>query len=450
MRLNIAHIIIVSLNLFLVSSSSWADQLNLDSSIKLINELELSELETINDQFGQEQELIALNNDSSSLAAEFWTYKNTQAELDNLKSYLEELVLSIKDTDSQPMSELIEAISRKNDLEKSLDSFSTLEEKQNKLEASYTSLMNNKKTLNVEKLKLFNKIINRLESEINNSFIDGSYIGVIRCRKNILMHDCLNQNESLIKSMITDKSIYLNENSFFDTYKIIDANLNFSGDLSIAVQFSSQASLSNEVYEAVNEKLGLKSVEIILKSNFPADWYIDGNKVGTGKKLSFELPSGYHGIMATYNGLSQSSVENIRKPTTLTYNLKKKINKISVDGESLVSDFLPAPSKMRVIESFSHTKLIDKEGSSYFLVIDSNGFPVLASHKDAPTLCEDKRLATYKEYVDLIINSEGPYQKNAYLLKYNLNTYNSSIVGISGSGIKRKPSSSLGISICKE
>ena len=34
----------------------------------------------------------------------------------------------------------------------------------------------------------------------------------------------------------------------------------------------------------LNEELGLKSAMVTLISNVPADWYINGTKVGTGKK----------------------------------------------------------------------------------------------------------------------------------------------------------------------
>ena len=95
--------------------------------------------------------------------------------------------------------------------------------------------------------------------------------------------------------------------------------MNMRGDLNYKVAMKFKPSYNNKIDEMLNEKLGLKSAMVTLVSNVPADWFVNGVKIGTGKKLFHEIPLGKHGILASYQNQDQSSVENIEGNGVFNY-----------------------------------------------------------------------------------------------------------------------------------
>jgi hypothetical protein len=95
--------------------------------------------------------------------------------------------------------------------------------------------------------------------------------------------------------------------------------MNMRGDLHYKVAMNFKPSYNDKIDSMLNEELGLKSAMVTLISNVPADWYINGTKVGTGKKLFHEIPLGKHGILASYQNQDKSSVENVEGNGVFNY-----------------------------------------------------------------------------------------------------------------------------------
>ncbi|GGB55791.1 hypothetical protein K8B83_08245 [Shewanella inventionis] len=169
--------------------------------------------------------------------------------------------------------------------------------------------------------KLKTDITNRLIADLSksSSTLPVNINGSTECSKYQTIAACLKESQSSIVSNTRNESPFLNDKSVLLSYEVIDANMNMRGDLNYKVAMKFKPSYNNKIDEMLNEKLGLKSAMVTLVSNVPADWFVNGVKIGTGKKLFHEIPLGKHGILASYQNQDQSSVENIEGNGVFNY-----------------------------------------------------------------------------------------------------------------------------------
>ena len=306
------------------SSFSYANEVRFDSSLILITEQENAELRKINNKYNYDEQLNKLNNEMSLHSARVWKYKNTIDELNELKKYLSESVISINSiSEKNKIDDLVNSINKKNNIEKNLSTYDNLESNYKTLKDKYNNLSKVNKQFNIDKRNLLTKIIERIKNDINNNNTSGKYYGSVSCNTNNSIIDCLERNQFDIKNRIIDKSKFLTKDSVFSQYEVSSANLNLDGSLSFNITFRASPIFSKKVYKLLNEKLGFDLVKVSLKSNVPAEWYINGKLFGEGELVEAEIPAGSHGIYATYKGKAKSSVEEIYKPIELRYIIDK-------------------------------------------------------------------------------------------------------------------------------
>lgn len=113
--------------------------------------------------------------------------------------------------------------------------------------------------------------------------------------------------------------------------------MNMNGELHYRVNMTFKPSYNNKIESLLNEKLGLKSTVITLTSNVDADWYIDGAKVGTGKKIYPEVTLGKHSIVASYKTMKKSTIETVETNAIFNYRFGKVEDKSATDNEEIKS-----------------------------------------------------------------------------------------------------------------
>ncbi|WP_137226319.1 hypothetical protein [Shewanella sp. MEBiC00475] len=187
--------------------------------------------------------------------------------------------------------------------------------------AEYEAINKKRSDKSQQLFKLKTDITNRLISDLSksSSTLPVNINGSTECSKYQSIADCLKESKSSILSSTRNESPFLNDKSVLLSYEVIDANMNMKGDLHYKVAMKFKPSYNNKIDSILNEELGLKSAMVTLVSNVAADWYINGTKIGTGKKLFHEMPLGKHGILASYQNQDKSSVENIEGNGVFNY-----------------------------------------------------------------------------------------------------------------------------------
>ena len=202
------------------------------------------------------------------------------------------------------------------------------EEDSKRLESEKVEILSEYEKINKQRasksqqlFKLKTDITNRLIADLSksSSTLPVNINGSTECSKYQTIAACLKESQSSIVSNTRNESPFLNDKSVLLSYEVIDANMNMRGDLNYKVAMKFKPSYNNKIDEMLNEKLGLKSAMVTLVSNVPADWFVNGVKIGTGKKLFHEIPLGKHGILASYQNQDQSSVENIEGNGVFNY-----------------------------------------------------------------------------------------------------------------------------------
>lgn len=316
--------ILLSLILFMYTNLVYSNEIRYSPGINIINDEEILELRKIQNKYDYDKTFQSLNREMSLHSAKVWKYKNKKNELEEIKNYLSDSVISIGSTsEKKKVDELLSAINKKSKIENYLTKFNDLDNEKEAIKSKYSKLENVKKKINIDKRGLLSKIIERIQSEIKGKEVSGNYYGTVNCNKDSSIMACIENNKVDVKNRIINDNYFLTGNSVFSIFDITGANLNLDGSMSFNIKFSASANFSNKIYKSLNQKLGFELIKISLKSNVPAEWYINGKLFGKGEKLEAEIPSGSYGIYATYKGKAKSSVEEIYKPVVLRYILDK-------------------------------------------------------------------------------------------------------------------------------
>lgn len=296
-------------------------------AIELITTTETQAVNEIKQEFDIDNLLISVNNRLSEHQQNEYDYKllltNIKNEKENYNKAILELPNAIlKDNNSSNYFKQIETLVKNID---SLEKQSVSDEIKNK--ENYQEILkqydiiNSKRLQKIEQLsslkkKIVNRIITELSSAENVKSIDLE--SSMTCSKFQSINDCLKDTEKYTVKNTINSDPFLSDKSVLLSYKVIDASMNMNGELHYKVNMTFKPSYNNKIESMLNDKLGLKSTVVTLTSNVDADWYVDGAKVGTGKKVNSEVTLGKHGIVASYKTMKKSTVETIE---TLESNL---------------------------------------------------------------------------------------------------------------------------------
>ncbi|WP_298940733.1 hypothetical protein [uncultured Psychromonas sp.] len=306
------------------------------SALELVTPSEESAIEQINQEYDINSLLISSNNKLGRYNKNEFEYRALGLEIEHSKNnyqkslnVLSEKVVA-KDNVQQFFKDLEALVLKIDTLEKDY------ENKGLELKEEHKSILNDGQKLKDTRIKrstelaaLKQKVVGRLTSELADpkSVKNVSLSGTAVCTKFQSINECLNENESQIIKTAKQSDDFLNERSVLLSYKIVDASQNLDGELSYRAAISFKPSYNSKIESILNEKFGLKSAVLTLKSNVKVDWYIDGNKVGSGKEITHEVSLGRHGILASYNSIGQSTIEVIESNGEFFYTFSEKTKK---------------------------------------------------------------------------------------------------------------------------
>lgn len=411
------------------------------SNIELVTKSEKEQLDLVEKQHAYNEKLKLLNSNLSLHTSRVWEYTNTSEDLRQIESYLQNkvLTLDLSGDDKSAFDELKKTINRKNQLTQSLEQYSNLDNEYRKLKEKFTALENERKKYDADKRTLLTSVVNRIQSDIDKNTVSGTFQDTRDCLKNQSIPSCLSSSKQYIKEQIINNNIFLGTNSAFDHYEVQNAMLDMHGKLSYEITYRAQPLFNKEIYFQLNKLFGFESIPVTLKSNVEAKWYINGKLLGTGKSIDVDLPDGSHGILATYQGQTESSVENIVKPKTLQYNfseLKKPVSE-------------PIHQEISTLEEtdlyFENKTITSDNGNEFTLIVNQQGTPILSDWSHALSLCKKNHssLALLDDFVQLVEEKE-----HQFLFKYNFNTLDHQTVAFTHSASIVKDSAK-GLTLCK-
>lgn len=334
-------------------------------ALEMITASEDNALREIQQKYDIDALLITANNklsrynkgqyDYKALATTIYTEK---AKYEQLIKALPEKVISGEDVPEyfKTIENLLLAIDRTE--AEHIAAGIALKEEYQMIEMDYVKLNNLRSERNKKLSMLKKQVVNRLVSDFSKPNSIQRFIrkGTAVCSTFQSISDCLSENEQIIISKTKKTEPFLDDRSVLLSYKVHDASMSMNGGLHYDVSMSFKSSYNKRVESLLNEKFGLKSALITLESNVDAEWFVDGNKVGVGKKVQHEVTLGRHGIMASYKSHGQSSIEVIEGNGEFTYVfennviplLPKKGNAVKKKSKPAVNSSMPVVNKEKV------------------------------------------------------------------------------------------------------
>jgi hypothetical protein len=307
--------------LCLFASNSFA-------ALEVINPEEERRLTQIEDQFDIDALLISVNNKFTQHNKKAFDIEELVEKIESEKLSYDMLITDLpkkilaKDNLPQVYKQIESTVNKIDQLEtRSIQESAALEAENTEILAEYNAI-NSKRTEQSKQLfKLKTDITNRLIGDLSksSSSLPVNINGSTECSKYQSITECLKESKSFILTNTRNESPFLNDKSVLLSYEVVDANMNMNGNLNYKVAMKFKPSYNNKIDQLLNERLGLSSAMITLVSNVPADWFINGVKIGTGKELFHEIPLGKHGILASYQSKDKSSVENIEGNGVFNY-----------------------------------------------------------------------------------------------------------------------------------
>ncbi|MCS6238882.1 hypothetical protein [Shewanella baltica] len=324
--------------LCLCASNSYA--------IELITATENQTVNQIEQKFEIDNLLISINDRLSNHKKSEYDYDSLLIKIENEKENYNKAILALPNailTESDPINYFkgIETLVKKID---SLEKKSADDEIKNK--ENYQDILKQYEVINSRRAEksaqlftLKKEIVNRIVTELSSSDSVKSVDleSSMTCSKFQSINECLKDTEKYTVKNTINSDPFLSDKSVLLSYKVIDASMNMNGELHYKVNMTFKPSYNNKIESLLNEKLGLKSTVITLTSNVDADWYVDGTKVGTGKKIHPEVTLGKHGIVAIYKTMKKSTIETVETNAIFNYKFGKVEDKSATDNEDIKS-----------------------------------------------------------------------------------------------------------------
>lgn len=324
--------------LCLCASNSYA--------LELITATENQTVNQIEQKFDIDNLLISINDRLSNHKKSEYDYESLLTNIKNEKENYNKAILALPNailTESDPSNYFkgIETLVKNID---SLEKKSVDDEVKNK--ENYQDILKQYEVVNSQRTQrsaqlfaLKKEIVNRIVAELSSvdSIKSVDLESSMTCSKFQSINDCLKNTEKYTVKNTINSDPFLSDKSVLLSYKVIDASMNMNGELHYRVNMTFKPSYNNKIESLLNEKLGLKSTVITLTSNVDADWYIDGAKVGTGKKIYPEVTLGKHGIVASYKTMKKSTIETVETNAIFNYKFGKVEDKSATDNEEIKS-----------------------------------------------------------------------------------------------------------------
>ena len=289
-------------------------------ALEITTKSEVNSLQKIQKKYDVDSQLASANNKLSNYNKAKYDQESLIITIENDKAKYKQLIKALPATVIasigvekyfNTIEDLIVSIDRSE--KKQVANAIALKEQHQMIEIDYAKLSDLRIEKNEQLSALKKKVVDRLVREISqaNSAQSFDLKGTAACSKFQSINNCLAENEKIIISNAKKSKPFLNERSALLSYKINSASMNMDGRLNYSVSLSFKPSYTDKVEALLNEQFGLKSTVITLESNVAVDWYVDGNKVGEGKKIKHEVSLGRHGILASYKSHDKSSIEVI-------------------------------------------------------------------------------------------------------------------------------------------
>ncbi|QDE33287.1 hypothetical protein FH971_14925 [Shewanella polaris] len=303
-------------------------------ALEVITALEKQTFDTIEQQYNIDTLLITVNDRFSQLNKKAYDIEGLKKSIISEQQRYDELIAELpkiiraKSNIAETYKQIEASIYSVDKLtQEAEDDIKRLQTEKVEILAEYEAINKKRADKSQQLFKLKTEITNRLLADLSkpDSTFPVNINGATECSKYQSIADCLKESKSSILSNTRNESPFLNEKSVLLSYEVLDANMNMKGDLHYKVAMQFKPSYNNKIDARLNEELGLKSAMVTLNSDVPADWYINGVKIGTGKKLSHEIPLGKHGILASYQNQDKSSVETIEASGVFNYNFNHLI-----------------------------------------------------------------------------------------------------------------------------
>ncbi|MGR5241665.1 hypothetical protein ACPV36_12280 [Photobacterium damselae] len=408
------------------------------SAVDLITKNEQIELDTIKNKFKIEVMYSNANKALSDYNYRQSKYILTLEEIKNIEKILLGLISNndYESNDSQSiLTEVNNLFHTKQALLKSQPKYDTLIREYKNILNEFKNINENKEQEKTEILALQKEIIKRLRNDLKKiKKIHFSDSFNIVCSKSESLRSCIDDQRSNIEKKLVNRSMFTSKDSELSEYKVIDAQLDLSGNATVSVSGYLSTIFNNKILNELNKKLDLIDSTVILKSNMNVEWFVDGVSVGKGKEVRLNLSNGYHGILASINGQQESSIEYISGNDTYRYNFKKDI---------AVSNDTPL---QKDINKETHKALFTK---NIFYISNNDGAILSHSKDDADYACKsyDGKLATFKEIIDAM---NMPNEKKEFdLLKYYIYTSDQGLISINEhQNLKAPDDIKTGIGLC--
>ena len=307
-------------------------------ALELVTSSENAALHKIEQQYDIDSLLISANDKLSRYNKNEYEHKSLAAQIENDKAKYQQDIIALPE-------KILSRVKVNEYLKEIEELVFTIDESQTKYKADGAALKKELQTIanDNNKLNEFRFEKNKQLSALKQQVVDRLAVELAKpssvknialnstavCTKFQSINECLNDNEKIIILNAKKSDPFLNERSVLLSYDVLNASMNMKGELSYSVRMSFKPSYNRKIESILNEKFGLKSAMLTLISNVDAEWYIDGNKVGSGKKLIQEVTLGRHGILASYNLLDQSSIEIIEANGQFTYTFANPKNTIT-------------------------------------------------------------------------------------------------------------------------
>jgi len=304
----------------LFASSSFA--------VEVITAAEESALREIKIKYDVDGQLISANDKLSNYNKNQYEYNSLATTIDTDKAKYERLIKALpeKVISGEGVTEYFKSIEN---LVLSIDNAESeytalgisLKEEYQMIEIDYVKLNDLRAERNEKLYSLKKQVVDRLVSDFSKPSSRHEYHrqGTASCSTFQSIKDCLDENEPIVISKLKKSDPFLNDRSVLLSYKVNNASMSMNGELNYDVSVAFKSSYNARVESLLNEKFGLKSAVVTLESNVDAEWFVDGNRVGKGKKVQHEMTLGRHGILASYKSKDQSSIEVVESNGTLSY-----------------------------------------------------------------------------------------------------------------------------------
>ena len=185
-----------------------------------------------------------------------------------------------------------------------------------------SSLRESKKLYNDKLLDIRDSVVTRLKKEFANP-IPVSVSGKLQCSPYQSIRACFESKQTtskLINDAVETRFGQIEITSTTNNFKVDSATMDYDGNVEYKANFNLFVQYNEDIDAQVVKEVGVESFDIVLLSNKPANFYLDGLPVGKGQEVSVKVSKGKYAVLAKFEGHQESTIQDISMPVSLTYN----------------------------------------------------------------------------------------------------------------------------------